>query len=220
MNTPTLYLDLVILLASVFPSGFSSSLSSVFRKKKEEIIDGTALSFNFLPFLILLPVIFILKKNLFFFNFPPAVFYFIALVFVPVCLLLEYILNVIYIYFTTGKIYKGITLHSAWKTKPSITYLLLLTLIAGGEELIYRQVWFAILAGTFHLPVIVIILITSLFYGLNHLYFGLNSVLAKFISGCVYGGLYVLSGYSILVPIITHVLQNLILIFITREKNA
>lgn len=219
MNTPTLYLNIVILIASVFPSGFSSSLSAVSRKKKESI-DVTALFFNLLPFLILLPAIFILKKEIFFFHFPTAFFYLIALVFVPVCLLLEYILNLLTIYFSTGKLYKGITLHSAWKPQLSTVYLSLLTLIAVGEELIYRQVWFALLAGTFHLPAIVIILVTSLFYGLNHLYFGLNSVLAKFISGCVYGGLYVISGYSILVPIITHVLQNLILIFMTREKDA
>jgi len=97
---------------------------------------------------------------------------------------------------------------------------LLLALIAVGEEIIYRQVWFTILTGSFHFPVIVIILITSLFYGLNHFHMGINTVLAKFISGCVYGGLYVLSGYSILVPIITHVLQNLILMLMTRGKNA
>jgi membrane protease YdiL (CAAX protease family) len=220
MNTPTLYLDLVILLASVFPSGFSATVSSVFRKKREEKIDTIFLLFLVSPFFILAAVFFILKKDLFFINFPPGIFYVIAFVSIPLCFFLEYITGVIYIYFTTGKVYKGITLHSAWKSELSIPYLLLLALIAGGEEIIYRQAWFAILAGTFHLPVIVIILITSLFYGLNHFHMGINAVLAKFISGCVYGGLYVLSGYSILVPIITHVLQNLILIFLTRGKNA
>lgn len=220
MNTPTLYLDLVILLASVFPSGFSASLSSVFRKKREEKIDTIFLVFLLLPFLILAAVIFILKKNLFFINFPPGIFYVIALVSIPLCFFLEYITGVIYIYFTTGKVYQGITLHSAWKTGISIPYLLLLALIALGEELIYRQAWFAILAGSFHLPVIVIILITSLFYGLNHFHMGINTVLAKFITGCVYGGLYALSGYSILVPVIAHVLQNLILMLTARGKNA
>lgn len=220
MNTPTLYLDLVILLASVFPPGFSASVSSVFRKEREEKIDTIFLVFLVFPFLILATVIFILKKDLFFINFPPDIFYIIALASIPLCFFLEYILGVIYIYITTGKVYKGITLNSAWKTGLSIPYLLLLALIAAGEEIIYRQVWFAILAGTFHLPVPIIILITSLFYGLNHFHMGLNSILAKFISGCVYGGLYVLSGYSIFVPVITHVLQNLILILMTRGKNA
>ena len=219
MSSPTLYLNLLILIATVFPSGFGSSLGSLLKRKRETV-DVTALFFNLLPYLILLPAIFILKKELFFFQFPTAVFYFTALVFAPFCLLLEYISGIIFIYFTTGKRYKGMTLHAAWKGKPSAVYLLLTALIAVGEEFIYRQVWFAILAGTFHLPVIVIVLIASLFYGLNHLYFGLNSVLAKFISGCVYGGLYVTSGYSIFVAMITHVLQNFVLIFMTRRKNA
>jgi hypothetical protein len=222
MNTPTLYLNLVILLASAFPSGFGTSIHSVFSKKHREKIDTTALAFMFLPFFILLPAIFTLKKDVFFLNLPPGFFNIIAVVMVPVCLFLEYILNMFYIYFKGGKISKGITitLHSAWKTRLSVPYLCLITLIAVGEEIIYRQVWFALLDKTFNLPVMIIILLTSLIYGLNHFYFGFNSVLAKFISGSVYGVFYVISGYSIVVPIIIHVLQNISLILITREKNV
>lgn len=220
MNSPTLYLDLLILLASVNPSGFGFSIRSIFNTKRNETIDIVSLMYLGLPFLILLPIIPLLKKNLYFITYPQGFFYLLAFFLVPVCIFLEYYLNMIYFYFTTGRKHKGITLHSDWKASRSVVTLLLTVFVAVGEELIFRQCWFYILAKTFSLPVTVIILITSALYGLNHFHYGMSTVLAKFSSGAIYGILYVAGGYSILLPIITHVLQNLGLILLAGRENA
>ncbi|HLP58330.1 MAG TPA: CPBP family intramembrane glutamic endopeptidase [Candidatus Deferrimicrobium sp.] len=220
MNSPTPYLDLLILLASVNPSGFSFSIRSIFSKKENETIDIVSLMYLGLPFLILIPLIPLLKKSLYFLTFPAAIFYLLAFFLVPVCILLEYYLNMIYFYITTGRRHKGITLHSAWKTNRSVISLLLTVFIAVGEELIFRQCWFYLLGKTFSLPVAVIIFITSALYGMNHFHYGMSTVLAKFGSGAIYGILYVAGGYSILLPISTHVLQNLGLILLAGRENA
>lgn len=220
MDSPTLYLDLLILLATVNPSGFGYSIRSILNKYETEIIDLNSLIYLSLPFLIMIPVIPILKKDLYFISFPPFIFYLIALFSVPVCILLEYYLNMIYLYLTTGRRYKGITLHSDWKVNHSVLTLLLTGFIAVGEELIFRQCWFSILGKTFSLPAIVIVLITSALYALNHFHYGIRTVLAKFASGGIYGILYVVGGYSILLPVITHVLQNFGLILIAGRKNG
>lgn len=226
MGSPTLYLDWLILLASVNPSGFGYSLRSIFNKKENKTIDIVSLIYLSLPFIVMIPVIPLLKKNLYFISFPPIIFYLFALCSVPICILLEYYLNIIYLYLTAGgrcrryRRYKGITLHSDWKAGYSAASLLLTGFIAVGEELIFRQCWFFILGKTFSLPAAVIVLITSAIYALNHSYYGMSTVLAKFASGGIYGILYVVGGYSILLPVITHILQNFALILFAGRKNA
>ncbi len=222
MNFPTPFLDLLILSASINPSGFSFSIRSIFSKKKDETINIVSLLYLGFPFLILISIIPLLKENLYFFNLPPGVFYGFAVLLVPVCIFLEYYINIFYFYFTSGRKqeYKGIALHSGWRANQTIMSLLLISFIAIGEEFIFRQCWFYILGKTFSLPVAVIVVITSACYGLNHFHYGLNTVLAKFGSGSIYGILYVVGGYSLLLPIVTHVLQNLSLILFARGKNA
>ncbi|MGE5341233.1 MAG: CPBP family intramembrane glutamic endopeptidase [Candidatus Omnitrophota bacterium] len=220
MNSPTLYLDVLILLASVHPSGFSFAVRSVLERNGDETINRLALMYLSIPFFLLLPMIGVLKKDLYFISVSSPVFYLLALLFIPGCIFLEYGLNRIYLYVTTGKKYKGLTLHADWKSHYTVLSLLLISFVAIGEEFIFRQCWFFILAKTFSLPVGVIILITSLIYALNHLHYGIHTVLSKFVSGSIYGSLYVWGGYNILLPMVTHVFQNLALIGIGRNKNG
>jgi membrane protease YdiL (CAAX protease family) len=61
--------------------------------------------------------------------------------------------------------------------------------------------------------------VTSVVYGLNHLYFGWLAVLQKTLTGVGLGLLFIYSGYSILVPIIAHATQNLVVQLLPRRPR-
>ena len=146
---------------------------------------------------------------------PVSFFWLIAAIFTGIgTLMLEYYLNMGIIYFQTGKIQKGVQLDEAWGRSIKISILVPLFLIVCMEEFIFRQLWFQILTERFELGFGAALLITSLFYSLNHIYFGKLAVFSKFISGIVYGLSYLLSGGLIVVPIIVHAVHNFGLLFL------
>ncbi|MDV5972851.1 hypothetical protein FMV2238Y02_03760 [Streptococcus canis] len=82
-------------------------------------------------------------------------------------------------------------------------------LLAFFEELTYRFLWFDILMNQWHLPLIVVLVLTSCCYALNHLLMGKSIFYAKLVTGFSYGSLYYLTGNLWLVVII-HVTSNLL----------
>ena len=86
--------------------------------------------------------------------------------------------------------------------------------VAACEELIFRRIGIDLLVSNLAWPVWAAIAITSVFYGLNHLYFGWLTVSQKILTGAVYGALYVISGHALLVPLVAHVVHNIVVLTI------
>jgi membrane protease YdiL (CAAX protease family) len=86
------------------------------------------------------------------------------------------------------------------------------------EEMVFRGIFLPVLSEL--VPVMVALGIASVVYGLNHLYFGWLAVAQKTLIGVGLGLLFVWSGYSVLVPIIAHAVQNLVIQLLPRRRPA
>jgi len=92
---------------------------------------------------------------------------------------------------------------------PSFFILVLLSLgIAFCEEFIWRGFLIRILINDFSLSIGVTTLISSFLFGINHYYFGLETIIVKILSGFIFAILFILTG-NILAPFITHFTFNL-----------
>ena len=83
---------------------------------------------------------------------------------------------------------------------------------AVAEEIIFRGVGLHLLAHPLGWPVAAAVAVTAVVYGLNHLYFGVPTVVQKTATGVLYGVLYVACGYSVWIPVLAHVVQNLLVL--------
>ncbi len=91
-------------------------------------------------------------------------------------------------------------------------------LAAAAEEMVFRGIFLPVLDQL--VPVLVAVAVTSIVYGFNHLYFGWLAVLQKTLTGVGLGLLFVYSGYSVLVPIAAHVVQNLVVLLLLPSGSA
>jgi membrane protease YdiL (CAAX protease family) len=107
---------------------------------------------------------------------------------------------------------------------PMLVFWLVLswTLAAVGEEVTYRGYVMnraADLFGGTAAAWAAAVLVTSVLFGVGHLYQGASGVASNFASALVYSGLYLLSGRNLWVPILAHGMENtvgFILIFLGR----
>jgi membrane protease YdiL (CAAX protease family) len=88
---------------------------------------------------------------------------------------------------------------------------------AVAEEMVFRGIFLPVLSEL--VAVMVALGVTSIVYGLNHLYFGWLAVVQKTLTGVGLGLLFVYGGYSILVPIIAHATQNLVVQLLPRRPR-
>jgi membrane protease YdiL (CAAX protease family) len=225
MNTPIPYLDAVILASTAYPSGLVHSLLSVWRmptpatRGASRGISTGLLAILVLPYAALAPAVWLIQPKLLLLHVTSVWMFAVAIILVPVALMIEYAIHAFPAYRTTGQFFRGIVIQNPWPGKPSLPDHLLLAAIAIGEEVFFRMIWLGALLAL-GLPVPLAILISSLAYGLNHLMFGGISVASKTVTGCIYGSLYLLSGQSIWLPIVTHILQNLTLFVVAGRRNA
>jgi hypothetical protein len=219
MTTPTLYLDCLILTSAAYPSGFSYSLFTLRRGAPAEV-STPFLATLVLPYLVVALAVLALRPGLLSLRPAPALGFAAAVLLVPVALGLEYGLHAFVAWRASGRRPGGITVPRFWRRGPSPTGYLLLALVVVGEELLYRQVWIGALHGSFGLALPLALAVSALAYGLNHLAFGVTSVVAKTLTGLLYGGLYLLGGQSVWLPIVTHGLQNLALFGLAKDGEA
>ncbi|QIW23858.1 CPBP family intramembrane metalloprotease [Sulfolobus sp. S-194] len=93
----------------------------------------------------------------------------------------------------------------------------LLIIVTFLEEIIYRFLVFNLLLYHLHINIFLVLIISSLIYSLNHLYFQNYYVLInKFSSGLVYGILFYLSN-SLLLVFLVHLSQNIYLYYTSRR---
>ncbi len=84
--------------------------------------------------------------------------------------------------------------------------------VAVAEEVLFRGVGLHLLGPVLGWPLVAAVALTALVYGLNHLYFGWLTVGQKVVTGVVFGLLYLMSGQSLLVPAVAHVVQNIVVL--------
>jgi membrane protease YdiL (CAAX protease family) len=219
MSTRTLFLDSLILASAAFPSGFSGSVSSVLRMDARHVTTG------FL-FVLLTPLLIVFLSSLsvqpdLFVNQPPHFWVLLLAIGVaPATLLLEWGVHNVVAFARWGSFQRKIELHDFWEGRRSASQFLLLTLIAFGEEVVFRQIWIGALERSFGFAAPWALIVSALMYGINHIHFGWPSVLAKTAAGLVYGGLYLLDDRSLWSPFLAHALQNAILLAVAVKRHV
>lgn len=219
MSSLTLCLDGIILASGAYPSGFSYSLFSFWREAPREG-SSAFLGFMFLPYLAVCSTVWMLRPDLIPLHGTTATLILAAVLIAPAVLAIEYLIHGTSLYLASGAFPARFTVHQFWRRRLSLGDHALLAISVVGEELIYRSIWFSVLHDSFGLPLALAVAVGSLAYGLNHLSFGGVTVLSKTVSGLVYASLYLFGGQSIILPMVTHVLQNIILFGLARKSHA
>ncbi|GAA0732301.1 CPBP family intramembrane glutamic endopeptidase [Clostridium oceanicum] len=207
-------LNAIILFFSLNPIILAQT--ALYRKPKDK--------YTFIDFLKILSIIYIficiciwiIMPYNFKFNLPrEGYWYWISGGAVFVSFFIEVIISYITLWIK-GKTIKGLKVSFCFQ-KSSFKAISITIAIAIFEEFIYRQVWFNILLKDFRLNIILVLIITSFVYSLNHMYLGKIVVFQKFSSGLIYGCLFYFSSGSIIIPIITHCIQNVIILMKGRQ---
>ena len=210
MSIHTLCLNILLILFTISPVllvGIIINFPAMLHKKKDEVFFAKALVYLFIIEITFIAIInykiLIVNTNINYY------WYFIAIIIIPFVVGLEILISFMLIKLQ-GKKVKSICF---WSAKHNVTGKVIIysLFIAIGEEFIFRKVWFDILGNQFRINIFVVLIISSIVYGLNHLFMGNKIIIQKIMSGTIYGMLYFLSG-SIIIPIITHCLQNFLVL--------
>ncbi|ACA44328.1 CPBP family intramembrane metalloprotease [Clostridium botulinum] len=209
MNIRTQCLDLLILLVTFDPI----VLAQLFLTKENSYNESLERSFKALAIIyaIILVGIFIISKEKFYINIDSNYhLYIMAIIFVPITICWEIIAG----YIMLGVSNKAIPKFkiSLVFTKTNINVIILSVFIGICEEFAYRQLWFNILFKDFKMNIAIVLIITSFVYALNHIFLGKQVFFQKMVAGLIYGALFYFSGFNIIVPIITHCLENIVIL--------
>ncbi|MFC1670415.1 CPBP family intramembrane glutamic endopeptidase [Spirochaetota bacterium] len=172
--------------------------------------------------IILLLVLYFQKGQNVFFNKPALLFYPIAFIAGIISIALEYFTGALLIFFKTKQFPRGFNIHAVYSgSKINIIDILIIILLVIAEELVFRQVLFSFFFTGIKLSLWLAVILCTLIYAGIHIYFGLKTIPQKIVSGLLYVCLFYFSGMSIIIPIITHCVQNLSLVVITmiRERK-
>jgi CAAX protease family protein len=216
MNTRTLCLEIVTLTAMTWPSGFGYSIYAAWHGRPSFVTTGLLAALN-VPFLLVIPSIWLLRPDVFIFTAPKIVLLGLAVLAAPATLAVEYVVHGVALYLRQGHFPRRLALQGFWQRRLLPRDHVLLATIAIGEEIFYRLIWCSVLGGL-GLSVLSVAAISAVAYGANHLVFGPISFLSKTVTGVVYGSLYLFGG-SIWLPIVAHVLQNLTLFALTGKDD-
>ncbi|WP_024833888.1 CPBP family intramembrane glutamic endopeptidase [Ruminiclostridium josui] len=218
MNIHILCHSLLVLLATVYPVSIPQialNFTRGYPRKNQQIlylmncvIVSSAL---LLLSLILIPMhgkIVIMSE---------FIWYIMAIISAPVLIAIELAVGGIMLRLLKIKV-KGISINANW-SRISVFGCILTVLLAIIEELIYRQLWSTVIIDNLNWGIGAFVFISSVVYGLNHLYYGFTTFLQKTISGIIFAVIFLLSGGCILVPLIAHSLQNIIILIMGRCKK-
>ncbi|WP_157151303.1 CPBP family intramembrane glutamic endopeptidase [Brachyspira sp. SAP_772] len=214
MNFHTHYLSAILVLIAV---SFPTSLIGIFFKlnlyKISSILPNALSYFLFVVMAFFTGYIGSINYNV---N-----IYFIVLAFIMsfVCIAIE-IIEVAAVHFIKYKFWiKKISVHEIINKNNIFFDIIIIFIGAICEEIIFRQVFFNILYNILEVNIFIVIIISAFTYSINHIYFGANAVFQKFIVGIIYSLLFVYSSFSIIIPAITHFLQNLILYILSFKRS-
>jgi len=221
-------LDTVLLvIASLFPVGFCGNVTALIKGRRG-FGQGQSLSGDLVGFVIGYAVILVVVAAVR----PQQVLAFHLPTFLPLLLLaplagiasifLEYLVGILILFLRTRKLVTSIAVHSSYSAVSRIAIKDIQSILALviGEELILRQLLFNLLATDFAMAPWIVILLCTVAYAVNHISFGIASVIAKLPSGLLYVLLFYLSGLSIGVVIVAHATQNLTLLALSRRRRT
>jgi membrane protease YdiL (CAAX protease family) len=204
MTSPTHYLDLLLLLAGVFPSGLGFSLGYVLGADPEGgRRRGLFLVTSLVPFVGVLAAAAHFRPESLSVGAPPSSALWIGFPAILAVFAVEYGAGLVFSLVRTGRLPMGAGLHQFWASPMPASQYVSLLLIVIGEELLYRRVLFHLLIHSFGWAVGPVVVVSALLYALNHSFMGPGIVVAKIASGLVYALVFVWSG-SVLAPIIAH----------------
>ncbi|AVQ46039.1 CPBP family intramembrane glutamic endopeptidase [Clostridium botulinum] len=209
MNIRTQCLNLLVLLVTFNPI----VLVQLFLNNEKSYNESLEKSLKILAiiYITILMGIFVISQEKFYINIDNNYYwYIIAVIFVPLTIILEIIVGYI-VLGISNKIVPKFKISLAF-TKTNINVIILSVVIGIFEEVVYRQLWFNILFKDFKLHIVVVFIITSVVYALNHIFLGKQVFFQKILAGVVYGGLFYFSGFNILIPIIAHCLENTVIL--------
>ena len=222
---PTLETAL-LLMASLYPVGFCSNITVLLRGprgfKPSDSLSGDLSGFA-LGFAAICAVVALVRPERVLVFHPPP--FLPLLVLAPLAgvarLWSEYFVGMLLVFLRSGKLVTRVAIHSSYSAVPRITPadVLVVVAVVMGEELVLRQLLYNLVTVDLGASVGKAVALCSVVYALNHLSFGVGSVIAKIPSGLVYVGLYCLSGRSIGVVIIAHATQNLTLLALSRRRR-
>ncbi|KOR25344.1 CPBP family intramembrane glutamic endopeptidase [Clostridium sp. L74] len=209
MNIRTQCLDLLILLVTFNPI----VLAQLFLTKENSYNESLEKSLKILAIIyaIILVGIFIISKEKFYVNIDSNYYlYIMAVIFVPITICWEIIAGYI-ILGVSNKAIPKLKISLVF-TKTNIKVIILSILIGIFEEFVYRQLWFNVLFKDFKLHIVIVLVIASFVYALNHIFLGKQVFFQKMVAGIIYGALFYFSGFNIIIPIITHCLENVVIL--------
>jgi membrane protease YdiL (CAAX protease family) len=217
--------SLLLLIASLYPSGFCANLSALIKGPRG-FGQSKSLSSDLAGFLvgyaaIVVVVALVRPQAILVFSLPTFLPIFVLAPFVGLaCIALEYGVGVLLMLVRTHHLVTRFSIHTSYSavSRIALTDILALVALVVGEELILRQLLYNILATDFALTLWTVLLVCAATYALNHLAFGADSVISKLPSGLLYIALFYVSGLSIAVVIVAHATQNLTLLALSRSK--
>lgn len=220
-------LDTVLLLmASLYPVGFCANVTVLIKGPRgfaqSPSLAGDLFGFVLGYAVILAVVVLVRPQQVLIFNLPT---FRPLLLLAPVvgiaCILLEYLVGILLLFLRTRKLVTRVAVHSSYSavSRIAITDILSILALVIGEEFILRQLLYNLLATDFAMAPWMVILLCTVAYAINHLGFGIASVISKLPSGLLYVLLFYLSGLSIGVVIVAHTTQNLTLLALSRKRS-
>ncbi|EJO5349006.1 CPBP family intramembrane metalloprotease [Clostridium botulinum] len=209
MNIRTQCLNILILLVTFNPIVLAQLFFNNEKAYKEPL--KKSLKTLTIIYIIILTGTAIISPENFYINIDNNLYWYIISV---ICVPLTIILEIIVGYMVIGISNKTILNFkiSLVFTKNNISVIILSVFVAVFEEFVYRQLWFNILFKDFKLHIVWVFIITSFVYALNHIFLGKQVFFQKILAGVIYGCLFYFSGFNILVPIITHCLENIVIL--------
>jgi len=212
-------------MASLYPVGFGASVT-VLIKGPRGFGQSQSLSRNLAGFVIgyailLVVVALVRPQQVLAFNLPTFLPLLLLAPFVGIaCILLEYLVGILLLFLRTRKLVTSVAVHSSYSAVSRIAIKDILSILALviGEELILRQLLYNLLATELLMALWIVILLCTVVYAINHLIFGIASVISKLPSGLLYVLLFYASGLSIGVVIVAHATQNLTLLALSRKR--
>jgi uncharacterized protein len=220
------HLDAILLvIASLYPVGFCANVTALIKGPRGFGL-GHSLSANLVGFvlgyLVILVVVAIVRpQQVLVFHLPTFLPLLLLAPLVGIaCIVMEYLVGLLLLFLRTRTLVTRVAVHSSYSAVSRIAVKDILSILALviGEELILRQLLYHLLATDFGMPRGAVFLLCTVAYAVNHLSFGITSVISKLPSGLLYILLFYASGLSIGVVIVAHATQNLALLALSRMR--
>jgi membrane protease YdiL (CAAX protease family) len=215
----------LLVIASLYPVGFCANVTALIKGPRgvgqSRSLSGDLIGFVMGYAVLLVVVALVRPQQVLAFKMPTFLPLLLLAPLVGIaCIFVEYLIGILLSFLRTKQLVTRVTVHSIYSAVSQIHIKDILSILALviGEELILRQLLYNLLATDFAMALWIVILLCTVAYAMNHLSFGIASVISKFPSGLFYVLLFYVSGLAISVVIIAHATQNLTLLALSRTR--